>query len=69
MSDHFNPDRPFGKGATIVTKDNIDASQDALQARRRIERGEGRPGDRELLDGREAFIKNARQMFELDLKD
>ena len=64
MSDHeFNPERPFGKGATVVTLDNIEASQDALAARRRVERGQAQPGDRELLKGRETFIAAAQAKF------
>ncbi len=63
MSEEFNPDRPFGKKATVVTLDNIEASEEALRARRRVETNRAQPGDRELLKGRETFIKMAQAKF------
>jgi len=52
----YNERYPFGKKATIVTQDNADASIDALAARRRIQHGRAMPGDRELVQGRQASI-------------
>ena len=52
----YNERYPFGKNATVVTQDNINASVDALAARRRIQHGVPQPGDRELVQGRQASI-------------
>lgn len=57
----FDPERPYGKGATIITQDNIQHAQAARAARQRIQQGRGTPQDIDLVNGREQFIKNIRR--------
>ena len=53
----FDEKHPFGKGATIITPDNIALAQAARAARNRIASGQGTPADHDLVNGREEFIK------------
>ncbi|MGH2619835.1 MAG: hypothetical protein ACRDHG_04605 [Anaerolineales bacterium] len=56
----FNPDQPYGKGALIITQDNIDHAVRELAARRRIQSGTGSPEDYDIVNGRQAMIEKIR---------
>ena len=55
----FNEKHPFGKGATVVTPDNIDMAQRTRAARRAISEGRGTSEDHALVNERERLIKKA----------
>lgn len=54
----FNEKHPFGKGATVISKDNYTHAQMRRAARARIDAGQGQPADYELVAGAEALIQN-----------
>jgi hypothetical protein len=57
----YNERQPFGKGATVISPDNISHAEMRRAARTRIERGRGTPEDYEMVAGAEAMIQKAVQ--------
>lgn len=57
----FNPDSPYGKGAILITPDNIKMAIAARAAEQRIKRGQGTPQDFDLVQGRRDFEKKVRE--------
>ena len=55
----FNERHPFGKGATIITEDNISHAQAARAARARIKNGTASAEDVQFVNEREALIRKA----------
>lgn len=55
----FNEKHPFGKGATVVSSDNIAHAQMRRAARQAMERGTATPAQIELVHSAEVLIKKA----------
>lgn len=58
-SKEFDERHPFGKGATIITQDNITYAQAARAARQRIRNGTASADDVLFVNEREALIQKA----------
>lgn len=56
----YSEKHPFGKGATVITQDNIIKAQERLAAKRRLEAGRGTPEDRIMLAEAEALLDKVR---------
>jgi hypothetical protein len=55
----FNEKHPFGKGATVVSSDNIAHAQMRRMARKAMEQGSATPEQIELVNSSEMLIKKA----------
>jgi methionine-rich copper-binding protein CopC len=55
----FNEKHPFGKGATVVSSDNIAHAQMRRMARKAMEQGSATPEQIELVHSSEMLIKKA----------
>jgi hypothetical protein len=55
----YDEKHPFGKGAIVISQDNISHAEMRRSARNRINHGQGTPQDYELVSGAEALIQQA----------
>ena len=57
----FSEKNPFGKGATVITQDNIDAARIRYDAAQRLKHGRGTAEDRMILAEAEALLQKVRE--------
>lgn len=58
-SQPYNEKSPFGRGATVVTGDNIEYSKQRVEAIRAIKSGSATPEQRALVSETDAVIQEA----------